>query len=155
MTKKIVFTIILLFSTLILLYSCKDETDSPDIPEGIDMDLIQQVSVRFDEIYLAFNEKRFDDYISYYKIDDEQKNLMLESLKTNGAMFDSKYEIRNVVASKSDDGVISATIVYYAISSNTNGQSTIIEETMYYKLTEENGNIYISSYEAGPQRLIE
>lgn len=155
MTKKIVFTIIIILSALILFASCKDEPESPDIPDGIDMDLIQRVSVRFEEIYLAFNEKRFDDYIAYYKIDDEQKNLMLESFNTNSELFESKYEIRNVVAFESDEGIISATIVYYIISSNTNGQSTIIEETMYYKLIEENGNLYISSYEAGPQSLIE
>jgi len=140
-------------SALILLSAC--ENGNSDISDGVDMDLIKKVSERFEEIYLAYNEQRFEDYVSYYKIDDDQKNLILEGLQANIEYFESKYEIRNVFASMSDDGVISATIVYYSISKNSVGASFIVEETMYYNLVEENGKLFIASYELGAQTLVE
>ena len=152
-TKKIIYLIIFLMSALILLSACENQNAA--IPDDVDIDLINKVSARFDEIFLAYNEQRFEDYLSYYKIDDEQKNLLLESLKANVELFTSKYEIRNVMAFTGDDGVISATILYYAISTDSDNKSTIVEETMYYKLTEENGNLFIASYESGPVTLVE
>ena len=155
MKKKIIFLIVLIISGLIILSACDNNNDNA-VDDNVDMDLINKVSARFDEIFLAFNEKRFDDYVSYYRIDEEQKNMILTGLKDSLEYdYETKYEIRNVLAFPAgDDGLISATILYYAIT-NAGGESFIVEETMYYKLMEESGNLFISSYESGPQRVIE
>jgi len=149
MKNKIIFMIILIISSVMILSACENNNDNSEF------ELSEKVSARFDEIFLAFNEKRFDDYVSYYRIDEDQKNMMLTGLKSGVENnYDTKYEIRNVVAFKGDDGEISATIIYYFIS-NFDGDSFIIEETMYYKLMEEDGKFFISSYESGPQRVID
>lgn len=154
MNKKFLLAIFCLITTIFIFSSCDKPVDA-DIPDGVDIDLINKVSDSFDEIFLLYNDKKFDEYVNYYLIDDEQKQLMLDGLNANSEFYDSKYEIRNVYASYTDDGNINATIVYYAISTNTNGDSTIIEETMYYNLIENDGKISILSYEAGPANLVE
>ena len=155
MKKKIIFLVILIISGLIILSAC-DKKNDDTVDDNVDMNLINKVSARFDEIFLAFNEKRFDDYVAYYRIDDEQKNMILTGLNESLEYdYDTKYEIRNVLAFPAgDDGLISATILYYAITTS-GGESFIVEDTMYYKLAEENGSLFISSYESGPQRVIE
>lgn len=154
MNKKFLLAIFCLITTIFIFSSCDKPVDA-DIPDGVDIDLINKVSDSFDEIFLLYNDKKFDEYVNYYLIDDEQKQLMLDGLNANSEFYDSKYEIRNVYAAYTDDGNINATIVYYAISTNTNGDSTIIEETMYYNLIENDGKISILSYEAGPANLVE
>lgn len=154
MNKKLLLAMVFLIAAIFTFSSC-DKLTVAEIPDDVDIDIINKVADAFDEIFLLYNNKQFDEYVDCYLIDDEQKQLMLDALNTNIEFYDSKYEIQNVFAAYADDGNINATIVYYAISTNTNGDSTIIEETMYYKLMDDNGIISILSYEAGPATLVE
>jgi|GEM_PF-5829484 hypothetical protein len=158
MVKKFIYVIIFLMSALIIFSGCENKdanVNDADIPDNINMSLIDRVGKRFEEIYLAYNEQRFDDYISYYRIDEDQKNGILEAVKGGAESYTSRYEIRNVLAFENEGGDITATIVYYTISSIPDGETFIIEETMYYTLIEENGNLFISSFELGAQTLVE
>ena len=141
---------------MILMVSCKKNEEDEMNYDNLDKTLIERVGDSFSAMIKALNDKDYDKYISYYRISEEEKNLIIEIHKSSSNDFKQEYSIYNVLAFENEDGTISATVVIDNKSTSiANKVVSKLREYTYYTLIEENGKFYIESYEIGMTQTLD
>jgi hypothetical protein len=141
--------------SILLFTSCDKDTDITTDTSKINSDLIKRVGDTVTEMYAFFNEKNFDDYITYYRITDEEKNQILDNLKSNSQEFTTIYTVENVLAEQLEDNTIKATVILRSENMDADNNNLLsMRETMYYTFSEDNGKLYITAFEIGETQVL-
>jgi len=120
--------------------------------------LKNDVSDFFKEMYACFNEKRFDDYLTYLNITDENvRTNMLNGFKNSTQYYETKSEIENLAVTQFENGVINVSIYLITTSvvlEDEDAVPTKLREIMYFNI-EENGDTFsVKNFVAGGSELI-
>ena len=119
---------------------------------------IQATSEVFDalnEMYGFYNISDFDNYLTFWDINEDEKAQMLENFKSSSGVFEAKYELNSVDVILDVNGKANVTSVSTATSKNiATGDETVIKETMYYVMEKRDGKYRIKSFSSGGNELI-
>jgi len=104
-----------------------------------------------------FNDGKYEEFISYYSIDQTQKDEMLGNFKFMSQLFTITYDLESVRATEISDGRISAEVVSTSTSvSKADNNKTVIRETQFYVFERtENNDLSIVQYSSGQSELVE
>jgi len=117
--------------------------------------LIDDVSIFLDDMYNKFNSKDFSAYVEYWHIDESEKATMLQNLTSSSETFDTQYKVTSVFAQNTEDRKVSVSAITESTSTNISSNfKTLLKETHYFILSQENGTYYITNYAAGETEII-
>ena len=162
--KRIIAVVLAALMVMAMVSCSGDDDTAADIDNAqsdssSDSKLTADVKEFFDEVYLCFNEHRFEDYLTYLNVtDDTVRANMLGSFNNAIKYYETVCEIEDIAVKQFDDGVINVAISLINTSttiSDTESAPVKIREIIYYNL-EQNGDSYtVKNFASGGSQLIQ
>jgi len=143
-TKRLVSLTLILALSLLALSACSANTT-----EG-------KLKKQFDTMYKAYNQRDYETYASYFKLDDNIVSNMKLSFEMNGSIFDTVYSLDDVnVFSDTEESVVAEIVTLNTTKTLADGITRVMKEHITYTFSVEEDVYYIIGYEIGQTELVD
>ena len=123
-----------------------------------DSALTSDVRKFFDELYLCFNEHRFEEYLTYLNVtDDTMRANMLGSFNNATQYYETVCEIEDIAVRQFDDGLINVALSLINTSKTIGDEESApvkIREIIYYNLEANGDSFTVKNFTSGGSQLI-
>ena len=140
--KRLVSLTLIFAISLLALASCEANTT-----EG-------KLKKQFDTMYKAYNQRDYETYTSYFKLDDNIVSNMKQSFEMNSSFFDTVYSLDDItVFTENEETVVAEIITLNTTKTLSDGITRVMKEHITYTFSVD--VYYITGYEIGTTELVD